>query len=172
MGKERIVAAAPRVGHTRGFSLVELVVVVGIIAVIATVAVTLMLLRATRSGQPEVFPASNLSWGPALPGWPADSQGMVLSGRAGVGAQTVRVRLPAGARFGPHWHIKAVSLTVLSGRLILGFGEDPETGRTESLESGSFLTVPRRAPYFGRTIDETVLQICSETTVQTMEASR
>jgi prepilin-type N-terminal cleavage/methylation domain-containing protein len=152
-----------------GFSLLELVVVLLIIAVITTVAVTVLLRQSTGSGRAETRKPEALVWGAALPGWPGNSAAVTLPGTWGqTGGQNFRIRLDRDTRFGPHWHIRRTSLTVISGRLELGFGGDAGAGKVESFEAGAYIALPGRTSYFGRAAADTVLQISSEVPLQTL----
>jgi quercetin dioxygenase-like cupin family protein len=72
---------------------------------------------------------------------------------------TMRVKLPAGARLGPHTHPADERVTVISGSIHVAFGDkfDPAAGKVFS--AGAFYVNPTPMPHFIWAEEECVLQM-------------
>lgn len=102
----------------------------------------------------------DLEWmeGPAMlpPGW----QMAVLEGDpAGEGPVVVRLRFPSDYEVPPHTHPSFEHLTVLSGSIHIGFGEEMDKSAGTKLSEGGFIAVPAEEPHFAWTTEETVFQL-------------
>jgi hypothetical protein len=65
-----------------------------------------------------------LTWGAPPLGLPPGAQVAVVDGDpARAVFYVVRVRAPNGYKIGPHWHSQDEHITVLSGRMEMGFGD-------------------------------------------------
>lgn len=72
-------------------------------------------------------PAEKLTWAEAPPSLPAGTRIMLLEGNPQKeGLFTMRLKVPAGTRLQPHWHPRAERVTVLSGLVKVGFGDEFE----------------------------------------------
>jgi len=101
-------------------------------------------------------------WKDAPPTMPAGSKIAVLEGDTKQpGLFTVRLRLPAGAVIAPHTHPRPERVTVLSGRLRVGFGKSVTKDGT-TFTAGGFYVNPPNEPHFVVVEEETVLQLTCE----------
>lgn len=65
------------------------------------------------------------------------------------GLYVVRMRLPAGAKVAPHIHPEEVrTLTVLSGTLYFGFGEQWDDSKLTAFPPGTFFSELPTTPHF------------------------
>ena len=72
----------------------------------------------------KIINAADLKWGPAPPGLPAAVQATVLDGDpTKPGLFTVRLKAPDGTQIMPHWHPADEHVTVISGALMVGWGQ-------------------------------------------------
>jgi len=71
----------------------------------------------------------------------------------------VRVKVPAGAVFGPHYHNETENVTVISGTLWVGLGNKVNRAKLIALPAGSFVHVPAQLHHFAVTKTPTVLDI-------------
>jgi hypothetical protein len=69
------------------------------------------------------------------------------------GSFTIRLKFPDLYRIPPHYYPKGVSLTVLSGILLLTYSHQGEIYR-----AGDFLHIPATTPHFGVVKGETIVQ--------------
>ena len=85
----------------------------------------------------------------------------VLAGDpGGPGMYAERVRMPAGLRLAPHWHLDQVRMiTVLSGTLHFAFGEVFDESKLRPLPAGTFFVEPQGLAHFAMTKDEVILQL-------------
>lgn len=83
----------------------------------------------------------------------------VVSGKPGEGGPYVlRVKLDPGARVAPHAHPDARTLTVLSGEVLVGFGESFDASRAVAHQPGGKVAIPAGAPHFTWSREGAVVQ--------------
>jgi len=75
------------------------------------------------------------------------------------GPYTIRLRLPDGAKFAPHFHGEAENVTVLQGTLLVGIGDTVDPAKTIELPAGSFVSVPSGLHHYAMAKGETIVQI-------------
>lgn len=78
------------------------------------------------------------------------------------GDYTVRLILPAGYRFPPHYHPKPEHLTVLRGMFLIAMGTDQNPDSIEEYAPGAFLYFPPEQPHYGGAEGETEVQLHGE----------
>jgi mannose-6-phosphate isomerase-like protein (cupin superfamily) len=113
-------------------------------------------LRAQNTYAPD-----EVKYGPAPPSVPPGAQLAVLEGdpMASTGDFTVRLRMPDGYKFPPHTHPHRENVTVLSGALKVGMGDQYDDSKMMSFGTGSFLYVDPTMHHFAGASGETVIQI-------------
>ena len=120
--------------------------------------VPLMLLAAPLSGQ--VASGDSVKWGPAPPFFPAGAQFAVVQGDPGSsGEYTVRLKMPAGYVIAPHWHPTDEHVTILSGALLLGMGDQAERDKATRIGAGGFITAPANAHHYAIAAVPSVVQV-------------
>lgn len=75
-----------------------------------------------------------------------------------AGEFVVRLRLPAGASWPPHFHKKRLNATVVSGELLLGLGTTVQRKSMIAYPAGSFISIPPNTPYYDATVGPTVVE--------------
>jgi quercetin dioxygenase-like cupin family protein len=75
------------------------------------------------------------------------------------GPYATRLKLPADTLVPGHTHPKAENVTVISGSLGLGLGEQMDKSKGKLLPAGSFFRIPADTPHFAWAEGETVVQI-------------
>lgn len=68
-----------------------------------------------------------------------------------AGTYAIRVRLPARAVWPAHHHTSRLNATVLSGALLIGFGDRPDRSKMQRLKAGSFVSIPAGTNYYDAT---------------------
>lgn len=110
--------------------------------------------------QPARVTPAELTWRPAWTG----AQFALLAGdpeRAGV--YVLQMRFPAGFRNPPHSHSDERIVTILSGTLLVGYGERFDETTMKALPPGSMFTEPaRQAHYVWARDGEVVIQIVGQ----------
>ena len=65
-----------------------------------------------------------------------------------AGVYVLRTRLPAGLQVQPHFHPDERIVTILSGTLLVGYGEQFDESKMKELPAGSLFTEPSKQPHF------------------------
>jgi hypothetical protein len=99
--------------------------------------------------QPTFLNAGDLSWHDAPRSLPKGAEMTVLHGDPEkAGPFVVRFRTSGAYQIPPHFHSRAETLTVLTGRLYLGSGERFDAAKAHALEVGAFHYLPAKSPHF------------------------
>lgn len=114
------------------------------------------------AGHVTVRPAE-LQWKAGPASLPKGAQAAVLEGNPGEkGAFVMRLKVPAGFKIAPHTHPRQERVTVISGKFQLGHGGTFDEAKLQSLEAGSFFSLPPGMEHFARAAEETVVQLNGE----------
>jgi mannose-6-phosphate isomerase-like protein (cupin superfamily) len=107
------------------------------------------------------FTPDQVKWGPAPPFLPPGAQLAVLEGdpMASSGDFTIRLKMPDGYKVAPHTHPHRENVTVLSGTLKVGMGDQFDAGKMMSFGSGSFAYLDPSMHHYAAASGETVIQI-------------
>ena len=71
---------------------------------------------------------------------------------------TMRLKLPSGYKFAPHWHPDTERVTVLSGTVVVGAGAVMDVSKGATLGAGSFIVVPAKLVHWLVSKTPSVLQ--------------
>jgi quercetin dioxygenase-like cupin family protein len=114
-----------------------------------------------RTDSMSVVRGTSVKWGPLeVPGFKPGLELGVLAGDPGKPAPyTVRLRFPAGYVFPAHYHPNAENITVISGRFLLGMGEQSDGKKQKTYAPGDYLYIPAEMPHFGRVEGPTIVQL-------------
>jgi mannose-6-phosphate isomerase-like protein (cupin superfamily) len=127
--------------------------------------VVVVSLSACWAAQPlraqNTFAPDQVKYGPPPPTVPAGAEMAVLEGdpTAATGDFTVRLKMPDGYKFPPHTHPKRENVTVLSGTLKVGMGNQYDDSKMMSFGTGSFIFVDPTMHHYAGASGETVIQI-------------
>ncbi len=118
-------------------------------------------------GEPDVVPAGAIQIAGDSPAWvdapapmPTGAKLMVLEGDPkSEGLFTIRLKIPAETRLPPHWHPRDERVTVLSGRIAVGFGDRFDMARLVYFGPGSYYVNPAHSHHFVYFPEATVAQI-------------
>jgi mannose-6-phosphate isomerase-like protein (cupin superfamily) len=107
------------------------------------------------------FTPDQVKFGPAPPFLPAGAQLAVLEGNpmADSGDFTIRLKMPDGYKIAPHTHPNRENVTVLSGTLKVGMGDQFDAGKMMSFGAGSFAYLDPSMHHYAAASGETVIQI-------------
>ena len=114
-----------------------------------------------HASERNAFTPDSIPWGPAPPSIPAGAQMAVMEGNPadGNGDYTVRLKLPNGYRFPPHWHPKRENVTVLSGTFKVGMGDTFDAEKMGAFPAGSFAYLDPDMHHYAMASGEVVLQV-------------
>ncbi len=107
------------------------------------------------------FQPDQIKWGPAPPFVQPGAQMAVLEGDPGASAGdfTVRIKMPDGYKIAPHTHPNRENVTVLSGTLKVGMGDQFDASKMMSFGAGSFAYLDPSMHHYAAASGETVIQI-------------
>lgn len=109
-----------------------------------------------------VTATNNLQWRPAPDGLPKGAEFALLYGDPGkVGEFVIRIRMPKGYSVPPHKHASLERLTIISGGLRYGMGQQIDPAAEKYAHAGDFIVAPAEMGHWVTTNDETVLQLDS-----------
>lgn len=104
--------------------------------------------------------AASLSWVDAPPSMPKGTKIAVLEGDpAQAELFSLRVSVPAGARLPPHWHPRDERVTILSGRVGVGFGDDFDERRLHYFSPGDYYVNPAHSHHYVFFPEASIVQI-------------
>lgn len=132
----------------------------GITAILFTFILTSTTIAFAYSADHDMLTPNSMKWmnGPAS--LPKGAQVSILEGDPNqAGPFTLRLKFPANYRIPPHWHPAIEHITVLSGELYLGTGDEFNKKQTKVLPAGSFAFMPVESHHFVYTLSPTVLQL-------------
>jgi ketosteroid isomerase-like protein len=96
-----------------------------------------------------MVPPSAIKFMDGPPGLPPGAQFAVVSGDPSQAQPfVIRARVPAGYRIAPHWHPTAENLTILSGTVALGMGEQFDQAAMTDLAAGGYATMPAEMRHY------------------------
>jgi len=124
-------------------------------------ALSMAALLPAPAGAQNTFTPDQVKFGPAPPFLPSGAQLAVLEGNpmASSGDFTIRLKMPDGYKVAPHTHPHRENVTVLSGTLKIGMGDQFDAGKMASFEAGSFVYVDPAMSHYAAASGETVIQI-------------
>jgi len=126
------------------------------------ITLTLAALVAAQPSQAQfAFTPDRVKYGPAPPFLPAGAQLAVLEGdpMASSGDFTIRLKMPDGYKVAPHTHPNRENVTVLSGTLKVGMGDQFDTTKMMTFGSGSFAFLDPSMHHYAMASGDTVIQI-------------
>lgn len=120
---------------------------------------SLALAATTPSEQPTIVTPAQLHWIPGT-GAMAGADVAVISGDpTKAGPYVIRLRLPDGGKFAPHFHGDTENVTVLEGTLMVGLGDTVDPSKMMALPAGSFVSVPKGVHHYAMAKGTTIVQI-------------
>jgi quercetin dioxygenase-like cupin family protein len=124
----------------------------------------LLLLLALADQPPDgAIQITHVVWKAGPSSLPKGTEVAVLEGDPKVaGMFTMRLRVPAGAIVPPHWHPRPERVTVLSGEVIVGFGDKVTSKPVTTFRAGDFYVNPAMSHHFVRFAKKSVIQITGE----------
>jgi hypothetical protein len=107
------------------------------------------------------FAPDQVKFGPAPPFLPPGAQLAVLEGdpMASSGDFTIRLKMPDGYKVAPHTHPNLENVTVLSGTLKVGMGDQFDGSKMAAFPAGSFAYMDPSMHHYAAASGETVIQI-------------
>lgn len=105
-------------------------------------------------------PTSDPKWGPVPPALPPGAEIAVLQGDPhNDGEYTLRLKMPNGYTIPPHFHPTDEMVTVISGNLQLGMGDQVDVKNASTLKPGGFATAGKGMHHYAIARGETIVQV-------------
>ncbi len=120
-----------------------------------------VLLPAQPMPAQNAFTPDQVKYGPAPAFLPPGAQLAVLEGdpMATTGDFTIRLKMPDGYKIAPHTHPNRENVTVISGTLKVGMGDQFDATKTMRFAPGSFAYLDPSMHHYAMASGETVVQI-------------
>lgn len=126
---------------------------------IAVLACSLVAPAFAADPTPTIVSPSQVHWTPGT-GPFTGTQIAVLSGDPSTsGPYTMRIHIPDGGKFPPHFHGDVENVTVLQGTLLVGLGDTMDPAKMIALPAGSFVSVPMGLHHYAMAKGDTIIQI-------------
>jgi hypothetical protein len=124
--------------------------------------------RAMASTEKNAFTPDAIPYGPPPSFVAPGAQLAVIEGNplASSGDYTVRLKMPDGYRIAPHWHPQRENVTVISGTLKVGMGDQFDQSSMMSFPVGSFAYLDPDMHHYAMAVGEVVVQIHGASPVQ------
>src|SRR5213592_276537 len=107
--------------------------------------------------------AAKLIWKDGPPTMPKGTKITVLEGDSKApGMFTIRLRIPAGSKVMPHWHPRPERVTILSGLVKVGFGDEWHDRDMRAFHAGDFYINPAQSHHYVGFQRNSVIQITGE----------
>ena len=127
------------------------------------VAVALLAIAAASPPDAIQINAAKLVWKDGPPTMPKGTKIAVLEGDPKApGMFTIRLRIPAGSKVMPHWHPRPERVTVLSGKVAVGFGDQWSDTEMHGFNGGDFYVNPAESRHYVWFLRTSVIQITGE----------
>jgi quercetin dioxygenase-like cupin family protein len=106
-----------------------------------------------------VEPAA-IEWEPAPDALPPGAKLSMIEGDMSKNEIfTARIKLPDGYTIPPHWHPAQERITILSGTLLMGMGEQLEEAAMKPLAAGSYASMEPGTRHYVKARGETEVQL-------------
>jgi mannose-6-phosphate isomerase-like protein (cupin superfamily) len=127
---------------------------------VATFSAAVLLIAQPMHAQ-NAFTPDQVKFGPAPAFLPPGAQLAVLEGdpMASSGDFTIRLKMPDGYKVAPHTHPNRENVSVLSGTLKVGMGDQFDAGKMMSFGAGSFAYLDPSMHHYAMASGDTVIQI-------------
>jgi quercetin dioxygenase-like cupin family protein len=114
---------------------------------------------ATATTEHTAMAPDEMKWGDAPPVFVKTAKMAVLFGDPSkTGLFIVRLKMPAGYKVSPHWHPTDENVTVISGAMGIGMGDNFDP-KVKIYAPGSFFSMPAKMHHFAYAKKDTVVQV-------------
>lgn len=114
---------------------------------------------ALAASGPTIVTPSSIKWTPGTGMEKGTFNAVLMGDPTKSGMYVIRLKLPAGTTFGPHYHNETENVTVISGALWVGLGDKMNRAQMKPLSAGAFASVPAKLRHYAMTKTDTVIQI-------------
>ncbi len=112
---------------------------------------------------PTAIQFTHVDWKPGPASMPKGTKMAVLEGDPkAAGMFTMRLMIPKGSRVAPHWHPRPERVTILSGEVGVGFGDEFAAKDVTKFHAGGFYVNPPESHHYVDFTRDSVIQITGE----------
>ena len=130
---------------------------------IAAAALALLAFAAAPPPDAIQIDAAKIVWKDGPPTMPKGTKAAVIEGDPKApGIFTMRLRIPAGSKVMPHWHPRPERVTILSGEVKVGFGDEWNERGMHAFHAGDFYVNPAQSHHYVGFPRTSVIQITGE----------
>src|SRR6201984_2705479 len=140
----------------------------GVVGIFSWAALAFSSAAHDHSQEKNAFTPDTIPWGPAPPVVRHGAQFAVLEGdpTASTGDFTIRLKMSDGFRIAPHWHPKRENVTIISGTLKVGMGDQFDTNKMNAFITGSFAFLDPNMHHYALATGETIVQVHGQSPLQ------
>ena len=103
---------------------------------------------------------NEISWADVPSALPPGAKIAVLEGNPfEPGPYSLRLMMPANYKIPAHWHTMIERVTVISGTMNAGMGDELDTEKGKAFPAGSFVFIPAKMHHFAWASEDTIVQI-------------
>ena len=109
----------------------------------------------------QIVPADQMKWGDAPPSLPKGAKLAVIQGDPSVAGDlvTVRLKMPKGYTFPPHFHPTDEAVTVITGSFLMGMGDKIDRRSATMLKPGGWAVMPKNEHHYAIATAPSIVQV-------------
>ena len=131
-----------------------------VLPALALAATTIAAYPGVAADEHIVTTGDQLAWEPVPPALPPGAELAVLSGDPSKEGQfVIRIRAAGGYKVPPHWHSTDEHVTVLSGTLYMGMGDNLDTTKGTALPAGGYAKLPAKMHHYAWATGDCVIEV-------------
>lgn len=111
--------------------------------------------------KPSVFTPADVKWTPGTGPLAGAQVAVVYGDPSKPGLYVIRLKMPDGTKFGPHFHGGVENVTVIEGTLLVGVGDVADPSKMTALPTGSFVSIPKGLHHFAMAKGDTIVEIAT-----------
>lgn len=113
----------------------------------------------TAATAPTIVTPAQVNWKAGTGPYTGTEIAVISGDPMKAGDYVMRLRIPDGGKFPPHFHGDTENVTVLQGTLMVGLGDTADASKMTALPAGSFVSVPKGLHHYAMAKGVTILQI-------------
>ena len=123
--------------------------------------------KASRNDEQEkpehvVLTSADFKWGEGPASLPPGAKAVLLEGNPKEeGFFALRLKVPANYKIPPHFHPVKERVAVISGKVLLGFGDTFNKSGMREMDAGSYVSLTPNSSHYVLAVEESVLQLAS-----------
>ena len=108
-----------------------------------------------------IMTPDTIKWAPGTGPMAGTMVAVLYGDPSKAGPYIIRVKVPAGTKFGPHFHGDAENVTILEGAMLFGLGDKMDESKMKEYPTGTFVSIPKGVHHFAMAKGDAVIEISS-----------